>query len=452
MSWTCSGSAGRETGCGPSCARSTIQLATTREERRRLELQILDITYEARRKALEAVKKGDPGYGAAQAELAGLDAAKTGDRKLIERDHESPLERYRRELVGYGDSLNDELEKVAVSGLERLNEGLVDVIMNTKSLGEMFKEVAKQIIADLLRIAVQQAVTLDNRLSRSAGWSGWGTQLADGAMRATTAGCTHDYAEPTETDHYRIYFWTGNASAFGGDYGRVAISVNGGAAIKTVNCSGVAGMSYADVGPADGVTHGVNTYRITTLDAKPVGVAGAIAWSSVNPHLIVVNGGTPLRTMVTMATDAITAFTPENSVPELLRKMGASLIIPEGVTNDAAGLVGDSVYRTVVGSVLDAAIAVGADVWPWTNPPTATATIAQDVQDRYTRIFLAECAKRNLTVADWHFAMGPHAPYAIAKMGIFYDLVHLTGTGTVPGYEFQARRAAEVTGAELITN
>jgi len=294
--------------------------------------------------------------------------------------------------------------------------------------------------------------TYDNRLSCSAGWSGWGTQLAGSAMRATTAGCWIEYAEPTETDWHRIFFWMGNASAFGGDYGRIAISVNGAASIKTINCSGVAGMGYADVGPADGVVHGVNTYRVTTLDAKPVGVVGSVAWSSVNPHLIVVNGGTPLRTMVTMATDSIGAFTPENSVPELLRKLGASLIVPEGVTNDAAGLVGDTVYRTAIGSVLDAAIATGADVWPWTDPPSATATIAQDVQDRYTRIFLAECAKRNLTVADWHFAMGPHAPYAVAKMGIFHDLVHLTGSGTVPGYEIQARRAAEVTGARLLAN
>lgn len=296
--------------------------------------------------------------------------------------------------------------------------------------------------------------TQDNRLSNSAGWTPWGTNLSGNAMRATTAGCWIQFAEPTETDHYRIYFFTGNASAFGGDYGRIEISVNGGAAIKTVNCSGVAGMSYVEVGPADGVVHGVNTYRVTTLDAKPVGLAGAIAWSSVNPHLIVVNAGTSLRTMVTMATDNISAFTPENSALELMRKLAPSLVIPEGVTNDAVTGVGDTAYRAALATVFDAAIATGADVFPWNDPPTGTGTLAQDVQDRYTRIFLAEAAKRNLTVADWHFAMGPQDPYSSTKMGLYAagDPVHLSGIGAVTGYDWQAERVMRVLGQELLTS
>lgn len=43
-------------------------------------------------------------------------------------------------------------------GLDDLGDGLVDVMMKTEQLGDMFKNVSKQIIADLMRIAVQKAI------------------------------------------------------------------------------------------------------------------------------------------------------------------------------------------------------------------------------------------------------------------------------------------------------
>ncbi len=85
---------------------------------------------------------------------------KAGDRAAVLKDSASPLERYRDELQGLGDDINDELGKVAVNGLKTLSDGLVDVIMNAKSLGDVFKGVAKQIIAELIQIAVQQAIIL----------------------------------------------------------------------------------------------------------------------------------------------------------------------------------------------------------------------------------------------------------------------------------------------------
>ena len=42
--------------------------------------------------------------------------------------------------------------------MQAFNDGLTDAIVNSKNLGDVFKNVAKQIIADLIRIAIQQQI------------------------------------------------------------------------------------------------------------------------------------------------------------------------------------------------------------------------------------------------------------------------------------------------------
>lgn len=67
-----------------------------------------------------------------------------------------------------------EIANVKSRGLDSLNSGIVDAITGVKSLGSAFKDVANQIIADLLRIAVQRSITepLANSLFGSGSSSG----------------------------------------------------------------------------------------------------------------------------------------------------------------------------------------------------------------------------------------------------------------------------------------
>lgn len=53
------------------------------------------------------------------------------------------------------DEWNKSLQSVADGGLSSLTDGITSAIMGTKSLGDAFKDTAKQVIADLIRIAVQ---------------------------------------------------------------------------------------------------------------------------------------------------------------------------------------------------------------------------------------------------------------------------------------------------------
>src|SRR3546814_3257414 len=72
-----------------------------------------------------------------------------GDQAALDREYASPIERYREDVLKVGKNINDEMESVAVDGLTLLNNGLADVIANAKSLGDVFKGVADQIIAEL---------------------------------------------------------------------------------------------------------------------------------------------------------------------------------------------------------------------------------------------------------------------------------------------------------------
>ncbi|MGR4892287.1 phage tail length tape measure family protein [Sphingopyxis sp. LARHCG72] len=141
-----------------------LGLATIRQERREIEQQILESTYEELRHQLEATLASKTAADAAKADardkLAKLDQNKALDQRRLDRDYESPRDRYRREVGDVGRSINDQMESIEVSGLQALNDGLTDVIMGARSLGDVFKEVANQIIADLLRIAVQQMIIM----------------------------------------------------------------------------------------------------------------------------------------------------------------------------------------------------------------------------------------------------------------------------------------------------
>ena len=68
---------------------------------------------------------------------------------------------------------NAAYEDIAASGLRSLNDGLTEAIMGSKSLGDVFKNVANQIIADLIRIAVQQAIVADSGGPVWRRWRWW---------------------------------------------------------------------------------------------------------------------------------------------------------------------------------------------------------------------------------------------------------------------------------------
>ena len=133
------------------------ELLTNRQERLVAEQYLLKLAQDEEVAALErSIAAGEIADAIqARADLAKKQGAQNNS---LGRQYESPLEQYRREVAGVGNNINDSLESIEVNGLNSLNDGITEAITGAKSLGDAFKSVADQIISDLIRIAVQQAI------------------------------------------------------------------------------------------------------------------------------------------------------------------------------------------------------------------------------------------------------------------------------------------------------
>lgn len=146
-------------------------ITDVRKNRVAIERRMLEIQQQIERALLEeAIARGDV-LDAAQARAA-LGRKQAADRTGFERDQAGPLGQYVEDLRKAGLNLDDQFEGIAVNGLRSLNDGLAEAIASSKNLGDVFANVAEAIIADLIRIAIQQ--TIVNALMSAFGGGGGG--------------------------------------------------------------------------------------------------------------------------------------------------------------------------------------------------------------------------------------------------------------------------------------
>lgn len=139
-----------------------LALAGTEIERQKIALELFDLDQEEKRQSLERIVHSSVRTAAekalAQTALDNLNANSGLARANAERSNETQVQSYLRGLEKTPQQINEAIDGIKIDGLKSLNDGLVDAIMGAKSLGDVFKNVANQIIADLLRIAIQKAV------------------------------------------------------------------------------------------------------------------------------------------------------------------------------------------------------------------------------------------------------------------------------------------------------
>ncbi|MBV2147882.1 hypothetical protein KRZ98_06205 [Sphingobium sp. AS12] len=157
---------------------SLAEIEPNTRARARLEKQALDIQQQIQRNLLEQQIASGNVADAEQARALLAQQQAAAQARQSERS-QSPGQRYAADLRREAANINDAIDNIKVDGLERLNDELTKTVMGTQSLGATFKNVANQIIADLIRIAIRQAIVapLAQMLFPGGGGSGGGGGL-----------------------------------------------------------------------------------------------------------------------------------------------------------------------------------------------------------------------------------------------------------------------------------
>jgi hypothetical protein len=141
-----------------------MSIAKTAEDRLAANMRLLDAEHERERLALQAIldatKDGEAQHELAELRMAELDRQRARNAQDARSDpaNKSPMDKYRDDLHKTAGQIDEDLQQITVDGLESFNDGLTDAIMGAKSLGEVFDDVANQIIRALVRIAIQQLI------------------------------------------------------------------------------------------------------------------------------------------------------------------------------------------------------------------------------------------------------------------------------------------------------
>jgi hypothetical protein len=154
--------------------QSQEQLAKSSKDRHAIEQRLIDLQFQEERlkgqyiidwagrvQANKDATEKEKADAALAAQIAQLHLATLNQRhaNATQANAGDPLGDF-MSLAGIprnAEEANDAFRHIAADGLKSLNEGLVDAIMNSKSLGEVFHNVARQMLADLIKLALQEA-------------------------------------------------------------------------------------------------------------------------------------------------------------------------------------------------------------------------------------------------------------------------------------------------------
>jgi adhesin HecA-like repeat protein len=145
-----------------SIVQAQAALADTTEARRVAALKLLDLDDQLQKAQLEAIIASKDATEAqkkiAQGRIDTLNQSRPERQAAVERANQGPIGQFLQSIPDTAGKMNDAFEEVAANGLKSLTDGITDAITGAKSLGDVFKHVANQIIADLIRIAVERAI------------------------------------------------------------------------------------------------------------------------------------------------------------------------------------------------------------------------------------------------------------------------------------------------------
>lgn len=159
-------------------------LAETTAERREVEMRILDLAREREQKEIDRLRLGSvEDQQRADMRQSALNGNYARDRATVMAQTRGPWESFLTSLPTSAAKANEAIEAIAAGGVSDLVDGLSEAMVGARSLGDVFKQVAKSIIADLIRIQIQKAIVgaIGNALGGLLGGLGGGLKVAPGS-------------------------------------------------------------------------------------------------------------------------------------------------------------------------------------------------------------------------------------------------------------------------------
>jgi hypothetical protein len=174
--------------------QAEASVARSSTDRRTVALRLVDKSYELERVQLEGIVASKTATQAekdiATARLAILSRLKAGNVQQAKDQTQGPLESYLKSIPSTAGEINDDLERVQVEGLNKLEDGLMSVTDGTKSVKDAFADMANGIVQGLIKIAIQQAIIkpLGNLLFGGSEGSGGGGGLLGSILGSVLKG------------------------------------------------------------------------------------------------------------------------------------------------------------------------------------------------------------------------------------------------------------------------
>jgi lambda family phage tail tape measure protein len=168
------------------------QLATTAEDHRRIQLQILASEIAQQRLELEHEKDlvirnhgTKEEIDAIQQKIDNLPVQQAQGAALINANNRSPLDQWAHDVPKTAAEINQALQSIEVEGLDGLTDAIEKVITGTESMKDAFHELAASILADLLKMTIK--MILFQALEAAMGGGGGGIPSPDlgGEMSVT---------------------------------------------------------------------------------------------------------------------------------------------------------------------------------------------------------------------------------------------------------------------------
>jgi hypothetical protein len=137
-----------------------LSLAQTAAQRRNIELRLLDLADQRERAELQAIvdskTANDADKEIARIKLQQLAGLHPGREDQIRAATRGPAEEFVHDNSDPA-KIAENLEAAGVKAFENLADGLADAIVNAKSLGDVAKNVFRQLIADVLSQEIRRA-------------------------------------------------------------------------------------------------------------------------------------------------------------------------------------------------------------------------------------------------------------------------------------------------------